>query len=153
MTRLREIIEPPIKRYLALFDGQETPTSQSAIVQALDDLVQAYFALPEVEPASDGQTTPSSFDERAFARKAAQSFENDDIIWFIDPQGGPDQGPMCAFASEELAEIANDLARVLSEIDNAGDVDAAWEVRFGYQTHWGEHLHRVRSYLHGLGAW
>jgi hypothetical protein len=75
------------------------------------------------------------------------------VIWLIDPTGGPDQETMCTFATSELAEIANDLTKVLWEFENGSEADAIWEFRFGYQVHWGEHLHRVRQYIHGLAAW
>lgn len=120
---------------------------------SLDDLVRVYFESPQVEPESEDTTQAPQIDEGAFGRNAARFFEKDDVIWLIDPEGGPDQDAMCTFATSELAEIAGDLTKVLWEFENGSDADAIWEFRFGYQVHWGAHLHRVRQYLHGLGAW
>lgn len=37
---------------------------------------------------------------------------------------------------------------VLWLFENADENDAIWDFRFGYQTHWGRHLHEMRVYLH-----
>ncbi|WP_299295408.1 DUF5063 domain-containing protein [uncultured Erythrobacter sp.] len=119
----------------------------------MDGLVQVYFETPDVEPLSENPTEAPGIDEAAFSRNAARFFEGDDVIWLVDSKGGHDQDPVCTFATSELAEIANDLTKVLWEFKNGAEADAIWEFRFGYQSHWGDHLHRVRHYLHGLAAW
>jgi hypothetical protein len=149
----REKIETAIHRYLSLFEPGSTAFSLRDIAMALDDLVGVYFDTPDVEPETiDGPEAPR-IDEATFAQNAARFFEKDDVIWLIDPEGGPHQEAMCTFATSELAEIACDLSRVLWEFENGSDADAIWEFRFGYQAHWGDHLHRVRHYLHLLAAW
>lgn len=120
---------------------------------ALDELVAVYFGTSDVEPTTDRPTAAPSIDERDFASNAARFFDKEDVIWLIDPEAGPDQEAMCAFATSELAEIANDLSQVLWEFENGTPGDAIWEFRFGYQAHWGDHLHRVRAYLHRQCAW
>ncbi|MFO6446438.1 DUF5063 domain-containing protein [Erythrobacter sp. NE805] len=153
MSEHRERIEAAIHRYLSLFEPENTASTLRDVAMALDDLVRVYFNTPAVEPdTTDGFAAPR-FDEAAFGRSAARFFERDDVIWLIDPEGGPDQEAMCTFATSELAEIAADLAKVLWAFENCSEADAIWEFRFGYQAHWGDHLHRLRHYLHGLAAW
>lgn len=152
MREQREKIEAAIHRYLSLFEPENTDSTLRDIAMALDDLVRVYFDTPHVEPDTiDGPEAPR-FDEAAFGQSAARFFEKDDVIWLIDPEGGPDQEAMCTFATSELAEIAADLTSVLSAFENSSEADAIWEFRFGYQAHWGDHLHRVRHYLHGLSV-
>ncbi|QDH33781.1 DUF5063 domain-containing protein [Porphyrobacter sp. YT40] len=153
MTEQHALIEAAIHRYLLLFEFENTSSTLRDIAMALDDLVRVYFDTPDVEPDTiDGPAAPQ-FDEAGFGQNAARFFERDDVIWLIDPEGGPDQKAMCTFATSELAEIAADLNKVLWLFENGSAADAIWEFRFGYQAHWGEHLHRVRHYLHGLSAW
>jgi len=149
----REKIESAIRRYLSHFSPENTESTIRDIAMSLDNLVRVYFETPEVEPDLNDTTQAPRIDEGAFGRNAARFFEKDDVIWLIDPEGGPDQEAMCTFATSELAEIAGDLAEVLWEFENGSEADAIWEFRFGYQVHWGAHLHRVRQYLHGLDAW
>ncbi len=115
--------------------------------------MRIYLETPKVEPQSDEASRAPRIDEKPLALGAVRFFEDDDIIWFVDPRGGAEQQPMCTFASAELAEIAGDLAKVLWEFEHGTVADAIWEFRFGYEAHWGDHLHRVRHYLHGIMFW
>lgn len=153
MKEHRDKIESAIRRYLVQFEPDNATATLREVARALDNLVVVYFETPDVEPLSDEPTAAPGISEQSFASNAARYFERDDVIWFIDPEGGPDQEPMCTFATSELAEIANDLSKVLWEFEHGSEADAIWEFRFGYQAHWGEHLHRVRHYLHTLAAW
>lgn len=153
MSEHRARIKAAIGHYLSLFEPNNTASNLRDVEIALDDLVQVYWQTPDVEPTTDQASDAPGLDEMEFGRNAARFFEGDDTIWLIDPQGGPDQDAMCTFATAELAEIANDLAKVLWEFENRAEADAIWEFRFGYQTHWGDHLHRVRQYMHQIAAW
>lgn len=153
MKEHREKIEKAIHRYLSLFKPANTSSTLRDIAMALDELVRVYFETPDVEPDTVDATEAPRIDEAAFGQNAARFFEGDDVIWLIDPEGGPDQDAMCTFATSELAEIAGDLTKVLWEFENGSEADAIWEFRYGYQSHWGNHLHRVRQYLHLQAAW
>jgi hypothetical protein len=69
-----------------------------------------------------------------------------------DPSG--DKASL-ADAADDLADIAGDLVEVLWHFDNSTPEEAVWEYRFGYQHHWGDHLHGLRNYLHSsrIAAW
>ena len=153
MSEHRARIEGAIRRFLSHFAQTDYISSLKDVAMSLDELVGVYWRTPDVEPTTDSLTQAPGIDEAEFERKAAPFFGSDDVIWLVDPDGGPDQKPMCTFATSELSEIANDLARVLWEFEHGSEADAIWEFRFGYQSHWGEHLHRVRHHVHGLGAW
>lgn len=153
MTEHRAKIETAIRHFLSLLSTENTTATVQDIACSLDHLVRIYFETPEVEPQSEEASRAPRIDEKHFALGAARFLEDDDIIWCVDPRGGAKQQPGCTFASAELAEIAGDLAKVLWEFEHGTVEDAIWEFRFGYQAHWGDHLHRVRHYLHRIMFW
>ena len=58
-------------------------------------------------------------------------------------------------AIDDLADIAKDLIQFMWFLDNVSLSDAIWDFRFGYQSHWGPHLHGLRAYLNSsrIAAW
>ena len=151
---VRARVVASIQRYLTFVspcEGREKPTLVD-LAKALDDLVATYYSTEDVDPSSDDSAAPRSGDKE-FAEAAASAFP--ELGWYAvaDPQD--DAGAMVGLtiATEDMAEIAVDLAEVLWLFDNATEQDAVWQFRWGYQCHWGRHLHELRLYLHSLGAW
>lgn len=70
----------------------------------------------------------------------------------MDPLGGFDQEMGQGWGLDDLVDIAVDLTEVLWLIDHHREADAIWEFRWGYENHWGDHLHVLR-YLHKLLYW
>jgi Domain of unknown function (DUF5063) len=147
----RNLIEGAIDRYLGLFNSACATLRELAL--ALDGLTAVYFTLPEVEPSEDAPDSVSLIDESEFGTAAARLFPDLGYYNIADPEGPPDESPGGSIASGDLTEIATDLSRISWMFENALAVDAIWEFRWGYQYHWGKHLHEVRCYLHVRGAW
>jgi hypothetical protein len=59
----------------------------------------------------------------------------------------PNQSAWISAGASDLTDLALEMERVerLWENDAHG---AAWHFRFFYRTHWGRHLHNLRSYVH-----
>lgn len=149
---VRENICAAIRRYLDVLQGKDDATLAD-LAKALDGLVTTYHDVPDVEPdTSEGSTAPRA-EERPIIDAATGAFPALDWYALVDPEDGPDQQVRMSIAVGDLAEIAADLIEVMWLFENASHNDAVWEFRFGYQTHWGRHLHEVRTYLHGLAAW
>ena len=149
---VRENISVAIRRYLDVLEGKDGATLYD-LAKALDGLVVAYHQTPEVEPDTVAASSAPTIDEARINGAASKAFPDLDWYALVDPQDGPDQKVGMSIATSDLAEIAADLSEVLWLFENAGHNDAVWNFRFGYQSHWGRHLHEVRTYLHGLAAW
>lgn len=149
---VRDDISTAIRRYLDVLEGTDGATLYD-LAKALDGLVATYHRVPDVEPDTTEASAAPRTDERRIIDAAMAAFP--DVGWYalVDPQDGQDQQIGMSIAVSDLAEIASDLMEVLWLFENASHNDAVWEFRFGYQNHWGRHLHELRSYLHGLAAW
>ena len=156
MTRtdheVRDDISAATRRYLHVLGGKAEATLYE-LAKALDELVLAYHRTSHAEPdTTEGSAAPAT-DELRIIDAATEAFPDLDWYALVNPEGGPDQEVGMSIATGDLAEIASDLREVLWLFENAGHNDAVWHFRFGYQTHWGRHLHEVRTYLHALAAW
>jgi hypothetical protein len=58
--------------------------------------------------------------------------------------------PMVGDAIDDLLDIASDLEEALSELRQSGETEATKAFRFGYERHWGAHLHELRLHLYNL---
>jgi len=149
---VRDDISTAIRNYLNVLQGKGAPTLYD-LAKALDELVSTYHRVPDVEPdTSDGSAAPQN-DEKPIIDAANAAFPVLDWYALVEPEDGQEQEIGMSIAVGDLAEIASDLLEVLWLFENASHNDAVWEFRFGYQTHWGRHLHEIRTYLHGLAAW
>ena len=151
----RERITAAIEEYLVVLQRKPDDDLKglAELARALDRLVICYHEAPDVEPdTADGPEAPR-VDEQAIMERAGAAFP--DLGWYplVDVQTGEDQTPWASDAIGDLVEIAADLIDVLWLFEHATLNDAIWEFRFGYQTHWGKHLHEVRTYLHSQAAW
>jgi hypothetical protein len=150
----RARIETAIDGYLSLLKPEAGARTRELkdLAHALDGLVMAYHATSDVEPDSDElpEWTP---EERPFVDGAVAAFP--ELGWYalVDPAGDEKSRITMSIAHGDLAEIASDLAIVQWLFEHAPENDAIWEFRFGYQTHWGRHLHELRVYLHRLAAY
>lgn len=152
MQRLtRDDITAAIRCYLDVLEGAGGATLYD-LAKALDGLVAVYHRVPNVEPVTTDSEAPSA-DKRRYIDAATVAFPDLDWYALVDPQDGPDQQVGMSIAIGDLAEIASDLLDVLWLFENASHNDAVWDFRFGYQSHWGRHLHEIRTYLHSLAAW
>jgi hypothetical protein len=150
----REHITSAIQHYLSLLQNRESDGVDrlAELARALDQLVMTYHATEDVGLDTEDHFGPRS-DEQSYAEGAAAAFA--ELGWYalVEPDGDQDQEVGLSIATGDLAEIAVDLDEVLWLFDNASENDAIWQFRWGYQFHWGKHLHEIRVYLHSLAAW
>lgn len=146
-----ETMVAAILAYLELL--KDEPGDESVrlnrLAEALDRLVIEYHRAPDVEPDVVDVESPT-ISYQPLAKRAAASFPELGLYGDVDPQDGLDQEISLGDAIDDLADIARDLTEVLWHLDNVGVNDAIWMFRFGYQTHWGRHLHDIRRYLHSV---
>ena len=125
-----------------------------SLALALDRLVAVYFELDEIEPEGGPEPPPKSSGD--FHRRASNAFPELGLYPYADPGGEPGKEvSLVADAIDDIGDIASDLAEVLWYLDNGSVADGLWDFRFGYQHHWGDHLHSLRNYLHSsrIAAW
>ena len=154
MTNARDAISTAIGGFLSLIqpDQQAGKPTLAQLALALDQLVGTYYSTPDVGPDASDSAGPRT-DEKLFEEGAAAAFP--ELGWYaiVDPEGDTCQQIGLGIASSDLAEIALDLNEVLWLFENASENDAIWQYRWGYQNHWGRHVHELRLYLHIMGAW
>ena len=151
----RDRITRAIDEYLAVLQRkpEDDLRGLGALARALDELVMCYHAAPDVDPETERASAAPRVDEQPIMDKAGAAFPCLEWYALVDPIGEVDQGVGLSIAIGDLTEIASDLIQVKWLFDNATVADAIWQFRFGYQTHWGRHLHEIRVYLHALAAW
>jgi len=135
-----------IRGFLGLLDQGE-PVSDEALARALDDLASAYHDTPHGQP-SDEPADPPRDDYKSVRRKAESLFPGLGLYGIADPLEVPNKKAMVGDAIDDITDIARDLGEVVWRWQVLGADDANWHFRFGYQTHWGRHLHELRFYLH-----
>ena len=150
----RERITSVINEYLAVLQRKSVDTLKELgdLARAMDRLVLCYHDTPDVGPDTTNSEAPR-VDKAPFIERATAAFP--ELGWYalVDPEGDPGQQVGMSIAVGDLVEIAADLMEVLWLFDNASENDAIWQFRWGYQNHWGRHLHELRVYLHALAAW
>ncbi len=153
-TEIRVQIESAIRRYLVLIDPdqQDADATLSLLAQAIDRLIAAYYAAPDIGPDMDGSRAPR-VDDKPYADAAAAAFPQLGFYAVVEPECITEQEVGLGSGPDDLAEIAVDLIEVLWLFENDSENDAVWQFRWGYQNHWGRHAHELRLYLHTMCAW
>lgn len=149
-------IREAIARFMASMDRDPNDefVGLRTLAISLDNLVAVYFETDDVEP--DGEVEPPPKDTARFLRQFAAAFPELGLYPYADPGGDPgEEIHLVADAIDDLGDIAGDLDEVLWYFENSTNSEAIWHFRWGYQNHWGEHLHSLRSYLHSsrIAAW
>jgi hypothetical protein len=149
---VREDISAAIRRFLYVLEGGGDAGLYD-LAKALDALVATYHRVPDVSPDTTEASAAPAIDEQRVIEAASAAFPDLGCYALVDPQEIEGGEIGLSISAGDLAEIAADLSGVLWLFENAGYNDAVWEFRFGYQMHWGRHLHELRTYLHALAAW
>lgn len=113
--------------------------------QYLSQLAWTAVALPDVTPSSRPDVLPVS--EAAMnpisRALAAMLGAHDSYRQVYDPFESTDYDVVGGSLSDDLADIYRDLKRGVDEwyeADSVGQRDIVWEWRFGFESHWGQHL-------------
>lgn len=125
---------------------------QSRLAEALDRLCAAYNQADDVEPDTVEVDSPRA-DPQKFGEQAGASFPELGFYPQVDPLHGFKQKIGQGWGMDDLTDIAIDLTEVLWLFEQNRNNDAIWTFRWGYQSHWGHHLHDLRRYLHKLLYW
>lgn len=139
----------PIREFLALLE-QPPETRDERIrklAETLDKLACAYHQLPDEEAAYSAEA-PDLADYNDMRKAADRVFQE---FWFyavVPPKPNPDLQIMMGDAIDDLSDIALELKQVEWLWENSDRQEAERHFRFGYQIHWGRHLHDLRSYVH-----
>jgi hypothetical protein len=56
-------------------------------------------------------------------------------------------------AIDDIVDIARDLSDVARRWETTSVADALWHFRFGFRSHWGQHLRSLQLYLHARAYW
>ncbi|MFC0588040.1 DUF5063 domain-containing protein [Novosphingobium aquiterrae] len=149
-------IRGAIEAYLSLIDGQAKVdlTDYSLLAVTLDRLVLEYHITESLEPSDSDIETPEISGAEIYSR-AGKSFPELGLYPWADVNDEPGSKPGVADAIDDLADIARDLLEVLWYFDQNRIQDGIWQFRWGYQNHWGAHLHKLRVLLHSpkICAW
>ena len=119
-------------------------------------LYAAALALPDVEPATVRQLpTAVSHDARMELYRALNEKLGEHAFYWeaFDPWGGAGDNFLQAGLGDDLADIHHDLRKGLAAWDPTDAerlADVVWHWRFGFQTHWGQHLADGLRALHWL---
>lgn len=129
-------------------DPHDVPTDVAAVGRALDRLSLAY-----ADSTGDVEVTDAAGPEPGTANDARQRmaarFSFLGFYAVADPELPPGE-TMVGDAIDDLCDIERELLTVRWHADRGRWADAAFAFRFGYESHWGQHLHELRRYLYFL---
>jgi hypothetical protein len=123
------------------------PPSISGVVRSLDELALAYADTPNVAPSDDMREPPEHNYDSTYGVLRLR-FPDLGYYTVVDPLQALEDPASVGDAIDDLADIAGELFEVLWRLETLGLEEAQWDFRFGYDTHWGTHLHSLRAYLH-----
>lgn len=138
-----------VQDYLALFD--EIPASEmddlEKLARILDRLAVCIYCDAEGSPGEDKNPPDTSYSD---LRKAAERrFPTLGYYPYVDPSEPHDTAELLVGdAHDDLADIARDLTQIVWRWKNVSPEDALWYFKLLYRSHWGNHLHDLRRYLH-----
>lgn len=115
----------------------------------LDELAQIFHETPAGAP-TDTSVLAVQPDYKELYSAIGARFPDLGLYATADPREVVMVKPEVGDAIDDLADIARDLCEVVWRWENNGPDDANCAFRFGYQAHWGRHLHDLRSYIHAL---
>lgn len=145
-----------VRQYLDFFQSppKDMQMRLSSLAQHLDQLVLAYYSTTDVEGDHENLDTPPHDYSAVYGRMGAL-FPSLGYYADVEPTEDFDQKPSIGDAIDDLADIYSDMVDVVWYAENASLNEATWHFRFGYQVHWGAHLHNVRRYLatSDVAAW
>lgn len=148
-------IEGACGAYLNLLRSAPTDPRerQLELAASLDRLVNVYNKAPAVELNSEEDDDAPNVDPTQFVEQAEASFPELGFYPDVNPVEGLDQEIGQGSGLDDLMDIAIDLTEVLWLLGQRRVDSAIWQFRWGYQNHWGDHLHDLRRYLHKVLYW
>jgi hypothetical protein len=114
----------------------------------LTELYHAALNLPDVECGEDIESVPVSPETW---KAVCQRFSGLPVsgYWDVfDPLNPEGEAPVFSVLADDFGDIYRDLKESLLLFDGGHIVEAAWEWRFSFRTHWGRHLIGALHALH-----
>lgn len=140
------------EEYVALIDGAEDGEKLLAeLASVLPGLYASATKLPDVRPEGDDEPPRESrFEDWQLVRGRLDRLLGDhDLYWAIDPSGTAEQEPAAGSLSDDLADIYLDVNEGLRlRATGRSEVDAVWECRVSFWSHWGAHAADAIRVIH-----
>lgn len=145
-------VRQTIQRYFALIENS-TGTPAENLLGLADILDELARLGRHTEPSfEDGHPDPPSGHDRCrqIRSLAAIRFPGLGPYNLPDPiSGSPGESQIVvADPYNDIADIAGDLFEADWCFAHTSDLDALWRFRFGYDSHWGDHVNNLRWYLY-----
>lgn len=125
----------------------DPPPCDQILAAALDRLIAATHDVAEVDGLADFEPSPEN-DWRALYDEIGKRFPNYGYYTMASPMEASDQATFTADAVDDLADITKELRDVVWRGQTFGRDEAAWQFRFSYEIHWGQHARQLALYLH-----
>jgi hypothetical protein len=135
-------------RYCAWAEGElGDPNEEMRRVQLLlAELHLAAVELPDLGIGKNLDAVSMSHDEWS---RFYEKFDRLPITNYSDVfKPLKEEEPVTNSLADDLADIYRDLKAGLSLFEANHPIDAAWNWRFGFQTHWGQHLVGAQRPIH-----
>lgn len=114
----------------------------------LDDLVATYHATADLQVDIDEGPDAPDVKFKPLYQKWGMRFADFGYYPDVAPDADPLEKSSIGDAIDDLTDISSDLLEAKWYTDQERLVNAIWSFRFGYQFHWGQHLHDLRRYLY-----
>ena len=146
------------KEYCRLI-REYTSTKATAFLVAVESLLPSLYvsalALPDVEPSGSEEQSAADAVRWDELYDGLKKFLKDYDLYYtvVDPVDGEDHQPIAGTLAGDLVEIYGDLQEGLTywrSASTTGKTDAAWDWKFGFESHWGRHLTRAISVVYTL---
>lgn len=126
--------------------GASAETLTQTLQGLLDQLACAVHADPPETPLADADAPRREY--AAVRSTIAERFAH--LGLYRAAGTSPDDEFLVGDAIDDLTDIAIDLSEVIWLWEHAGAATALWQLRFGFESHWGSHLRSLQWYLHEL---
>jgi hypothetical protein len=120
-----------------------------ALARTLDALAMAVHQTQASDDDGDHVPSPSGR-YNALRRAISPRFPELGLYATIVPGPPTDLQGVVGDAIDDLVDIALDLEAVLWRVEHVNLQDAMWHFRFGFISHWGQHLLELRGHVHHL---
>lgn len=114
----------------------------------LAELHLGVLRLWPVKPGADTRIKALSHEEWKVIYSKLARFELNHYWDVFNPLNSEDTTSICSSLADDLADIYRDLKKGLACYDQGRMTEAAWEWRFLFEIHWGQHLTGAQRALH-----
>jgi hypothetical protein len=138
-----------IAEFTSLFAAERREVSLDDLITALARLlhVAAQMRDEDVEGHDDDQTLAAGAAEHAHAMTVAGARFPGLALYPSYDLTSDDKEPGLSDPYDDMGDIYRDLLSVTRLAEKGHMMDARWDFRFGFETHWGLHASELLQYL------